>query len=90
MIIRPLVHPGHALRHQEFIQSLSRIEPAPATVLHTAMWKHRLIVDGHAVDMHRARNQSQQKSYAHNSKTVIKLTQTESAWPAKNPSANLP
>ena len=90
MIIRPLVHPGHALRHQEFIQSLSRIEPAPATVLHTAMWKHRLIVDSHTVDMHRARNQSQQNSHAHNSKSGFKLTQTESAWPAKNPSANLP
>lgn len=50
---KSLIHPGNTLRNQELIQSLISIEPAPATILHTAMGKSRLIMDRHAINMDR-------------------------------------
>lgn len=52
-MISPLIHPCHTFCRQEFVQSLLRVEPAPATILNAAMWENWLIVDGHAVDVYR-------------------------------------
>lgn len=48
-----LVHPGHTLRHKKFFQACRRIKSTPPTILDASMWQYRLVVDRHAVDMHR-------------------------------------
>ena len=91
---KALIHPGHTLRNQELVQSLISIEPAPATILHTAMRKSRLIMDRHAINMNRpAIKSAQQIHQTHrihpdeNQKgfwvwNTRQHTQIECAWPS--------
>lgn len=72
--ILPLIHPSHALRHQELIQSFRGIESTPSTVLDTAMWKNWFIMDGHTVDVHGAIHSQLNTFYVLNESNSLEKT----------------